>query len=80
LGFGFPALIVVSPTKAMFGTMKGSFNIEGVKEYLRMAGGGQVRNLEALPKAGMTFKKADKWDGKDAPVIEEESYDFDDEL
>jgi hypothetical protein len=80
LGFGFPALIVVSPTKAMVGTMKGSFNAEGVTDYLRMAGGGQVRNLEALPKAGLNFKKADKWDGKDAPVIEEENYDFDDEL
>jgi len=80
LGFGFPAMVVVSPTKQVFGTLRGSFSLEGIKDYQRMAGGGQVRNLEPLPKMGMTFKKADKWDGKDAPVIEEESYDYDDEL
>jgi len=75
LGFGFPAMIVVSPTKGVFGTLRGSYNFEGVKDYLKMAGGGQVRNLEALPKSGMVFKKADKWDGKDAPAIVEEEYD-----
>jgi len=28
----------------------------------------------------MKFKKADKWDGKDAAIIEEEPIDWDDEL
>jgi len=78
LGFGFPALVVVSPTKAVFGVLAGSFSQEGVKDYLRMAGGGQVRNLEPLAKSGIVIKKADKWDGKDAPVIVEEPLDDDD--
>lgn len=77
LGFGFPALVVVSPTKSMFGMLQGSFSEAGIKDYLRMAGGGQVRNLSALPTTGFKVKKTDKWDGKDAPVIEEEPLDDD---
>jgi hypothetical protein len=65
-------MVVVSPTKKVFGTMRGSYSEKGLGDYIRSATSGNVRNLEAFPKAGMTFKKAKKWDGKDAaPIVEE---------
>lgn len=72
LGFGFPAMVVVSPTKKMFGTMRGAYSEKGLGDYLRSASSGNVRNLEPFPKAGMTFKKVAQWDRKDAtPIVEE---------
>jgi hypothetical protein len=81
LGFGFPAMIVVSPNKQVFGTLRGSFDKKGLNDFLKKAGAGSVPNLEPFPKSGMKFKKADKWDSKDAAIIEEEPLDWDnDEL
>ena len=76
LGFGYPAVIAVSRGKNVFATMRGSFTKSGTTEFLTkvMTGSAPVSNL---PAGGMTFKKADKWDGKDAPVIEEEPLDYD---
>ena len=69
---GFPAMVVVSPTKKMFGTMRGAYSEKGLGDYLRSASSGNVRNLEPFPKAGMTFKKVAQWDRKDAaPIVEE---------
>jgi hypothetical protein len=65
-------MVVVSPTKKVFGTMRGSYSEKGLGSYIRSATSGNVRNLEPFPKTGMTFKKASKWDGKDAtPIVEE---------
>ena len=65
-------MVVVSPTKKVFGTMRGAYNQKGLGDYLRSATSGTIRNLEPYPKTGMTFKKVSKWDGKDAaPIVEE---------
>ena len=65
-------MVVVSPTKEVFGTMRGSYSEKGIGEFLRGATTGNIKGLEPFPKTGMTFKKASKWYGKDAaPIIEE---------
>lgn len=68
LGFGFPAVVAISPTKKMYSVMRGSFNVEGVNQFLTnlIIGKGGLEDI----KFNMTFKKADKWDGKDAPQEE----------
>ena len=72
LGFGFPAVILVQPQKKKFGVMKSSFSAKSMNEFL-----GNIvtkgMSLQDLP-GPIKFKKADKWDGKDAPVLEEEDY------
>jgi protein disulfide-isomerase A6 len=74
LGFGFPAVIAISPQKKLISTMRMSFSYPNMKEYLGelLIGKG---NLEAL-KTDITIKKADAWDGKDAPVIQDEYEDL----
>jgi len=74
LGFGFPAVITLSPTKNFMITMNGAFSVENINSYLQSVLQGRG-NKSDLPKQGINFKKADKWDGKDAPVIEEPNYD-----
>ena len=75
LGFGFPAAIAISPQKKMIGIMKGGYHEKGINEWLQglLTGRG---GLEKLSKP-LAFKKVDKWDGKDAPALEEEEYDYD---
>merc|ERR1711935_170646 len=75
LGFGFPAAVAISPQKKMIGTMRSSFSNTGINEWLNglLSGRGGLAKL-AKPLA---FKKVYKWDGKDAPVIEEEDYGYD---
>mmetsp|Transcript_9455 Transcript_9455/g.15924 ORF Transcript_9455/g.15924 Transcript_9455/m.15924 type:complete len:243 (-) Transcript_9455:72-800(-) len=64
LGFGFPAVIAISPQKKMIGVMRGSLSGEQLNQFasdLLIGKGG----LQKLP-ADFKLKKADKWDGKDA--------------
>jgi len=74
LGFGFPAIIAISPQKNKFGVMKGAFNEKGVKSFVDGLLIGKTP-LGPLP-ANFKFKKVSAWDGKDAPPLEEENYDF----
>ena len=77
LGFGFPAVVAVSPSKKMMGTMRGSFTNANLNSFLSdlLIGKG---GLSPLPTE-MKFKKVDKWDGKDAEIIEEEPLDYGDD-
>lgn len=74
LGFGFPAVITLSPTKNFLITMSGSFTEDNINKFLTgvLQGKGIISDL---PKKGVSFKKASKWDGKDAAPIEEDYYD-----
>jgi len=56
----------------MFGVMKSSFSAKSMNEFLSSTLT-RGMSLDPLPGA-MKFKKSDKWDGKDAPVLEEEDY------
>ena len=73
LGFGFPAVIAVSPQKKQYGVMKGSFSESGLKQFNDGLMIGKT-TLSPLP-ANFSFKKISAWDGKDAPPIEEEQFE-----
>jgi len=76
LGFGFPAVIAVSPSKGVVATMTASFNKENLSNFVTKVMTGSART-DKLPPSGMVFKKRSKWDGKDAePIVE----DWGDEL
>jgi len=79
LGFGYPAVIAASPKKGFVATMTSSFNKDNMSGFLTKLMSGGART-DPLPKAGITIKKASKWDGKDAEPIVEDDYDYDDEL
>ena len=34
LGFGYPAVVVVSPTKKLYATMRNSFSVDNLNEFL----------------------------------------------
>lgn len=78
LGFGFPAVVAISPTKKMISTMRSSFSSSNLDEFLRnlLIGKGGLENLQSA----IVVKKADKWDGKDATPYEEEDLSMYDDL
>ena len=70
LGFGFPAVVAISPNKSKVSTLKGSFSDDKLSDFLADLMSGRVA-LDDLKQKKLTIKKADKWDGKDAkPIIE----------
>lgn len=69
LGFGFPAVIAVSPQKEQFGVMKGSFSEKGLQKFIDGLMIGKT-SLSPLPQ-NFKFKKISAWDGKDAPPLED---------
>ena len=69
LGFGFPAVVAISPSKSKFGILKGSFNQERLSDFLSDLMSGRV-SLEDL-KSKPAIKQADKWDGNDATPYQE---------
>lgn len=76
LGFGFPAVVAISPTKKMVATMRSSFSADNLNEFLSdlLIGRG---GLAKLPSA-IKIKKADAWNGEDAPPLEDDSYLYED--
>lgn len=79
MGFGYPAVIAVSPNKSVFATMTASFNKENVNSFLTKVLTGSA-GVSSLPTSGFKVKKVSKWDGKDAEPIVEDDYYFDNEL
>ena len=75
LGFGFPALLAISPTKKLYTTMKSSFSDKNISQFLDNLMTGRESLLDL--KFPIEFKNVDKWDGKDAEIIEEEPLDDD---
>lgn len=70
LQFGFPAVIAVNFAKDRFGVHRGTFGKDALGHFLTSLSRGGAP-LAPLP-AGMAAAKADAWDGKDAPPLEEE--------
>jgi len=60
--------------------MRGAFNVDTMNKFLtKVVTGGAP--TDKLPAGGIEFKKADKWDGKDAePIVEEPEEVYEDEL
>lgn len=75
LGFGFPAVVAVSPAKSLYATMRSAFSNENVNTFLTKVITGSSPT-DPLPKGGFTVKKVSKWDGKDAAPIIEENYEL----
>lgn len=72
LGFGFPALVAISPQKKMTATMRNSFSANNVKEFCNdlLIGKGGLSKIAGT----IQLKKAEKWDGKDAAPLTEDTY------
>lgn len=69
LGFGFPAVVAISPNKSKVSTLKGSFSDDKLADFLSDLMSGRV-SLDDM-KQKLAIKKSDKWDGKDAqPIVE----------
>jgi len=68
LGFGFPAVVAIAPSKKKLAVMKAAFNEDNFSEFLTGLMIGK-ESLEDLLKP-IEIKKRDKWDGKDAPPLE----------
>lgn len=75
LGFGFPAVVAISPTKKMIATMRSSFSPENLNEFLSnlLIGRGGLQKLPGPIK----IKKSEKWNGEDAAPLEDDSYLYD---
>ncbi len=54
--------------------MTASFNKENFSSFLTKVMSGSARVTD-LPKTGYSFKKTIAWDGKDAALIIEDSYE-----
>ena len=74
LGFGFPAVVAVSPSKNLFATMRSAFDAENVSIFMTKTVTGSAA-FDPIAKFGFRLKKTSKWDGKDAKPIGEDSYD-----
>ncbi|CAD7971739.1 unnamed protein product [Amoebophrya sp. A25] len=70
LGFGFPALVALSRKKNIFVVHRGSFTEQAVRAFV--TGLSAPKHLNDLPKALPKLATQKKWDGKDAPKIDED--------
>jgi hypothetical protein len=68
LGFGFPAVVGISPTKKVIAVMKAAFDGKAYAEFLGdlLVGKAGLNEL----KTKIELKKVDKWDGSDAPPLD----------
>lgn len=72
LGFGYPALVAVSPSKKRFAVMKGKFDAGEIETFLNNVLRGKEGTTEVKPWP-MKFVKTVPWDGKDAaPPVEDD--------
>ena len=69
LGFGFPAVVAVSPSKQKVSTMKGAFDDSNFTGFLNDLISGRTGHHDL--KSKLVFKKADNWDGNDAKPIDD---------
>ena len=65
MGFGYPAVVAISPSKDVFATIRASYSESNVNEFLTKVITGSSPT-DKLPMGAMSeLKKADKWDGKE---------------
>ncbi|KAK6030645.1 protein disulfide-isomerase domain protein [Ostertagia ostertagi] len=77
-GFGYPAMVALNYRKMKFSMLKGSFDKDGIREFLRDLSYGKG---QTAPIKGATFPKVIKiepWDGKDGVPPKEEEIDLSD--
>jgi len=77
-GFGYPALAALNIRKQIRSTMAGSFNHEGINDFLRsLAAGRAGRNVQAFTEVP-PIALVEAWDGKDMEMVVEDDFDLDD--
>lgn len=75
-GFGYPAMFALNLKKQMGTSLKGSFGLNGISEFLRDLSYGRIKSgiqLKKIPKVSTM----EPWDGKDAFLPVEEVDDLD---
>jgi len=77
-GFGYPALAAINTRRQIRSTMAGSFNFDGINDFLRnLAAGRAGRNVQAFTELP-PIAVIDAWDGKDMELVVEDDFDLDD--
>lgn len=77
-GFGYPAMAAINSRKMKYALLRGPFEVNGIKEFLRDLSYGRG---STAPVAGDKLPKIEKqepWDGKDGEQIVEEDIDLSD--
>ncbi|VDO39207.1 unnamed protein product [Haemonchus placei] len=77
-GFGYPAMVALNHRKMKYSTLRGSFDDDGIREFLRDLSYGKGQTVTIKGDALPTIDKVEPWDGKDAPLPVEEEIDLSD--
>lgn len=77
-GFGYPALVAVNTRKKKFATLRGSFDRQGIDEFLRAVSVGRGSTTPLRGDSLPELPKIEPWDGKDGEVPQEEDIDLSD--
>ena len=70
MNFGYPAVLAISTQKARYAIMRSAFNAAELESFVSkiLSGSTALIPYEKLPK----LSTSQPWDGKDAPVIQED--------
>ncbi|KAK3611556.1 hypothetical protein CHS0354_018072 [Potamilus streckersoni] len=77
-GFGYPAMVAISPRKMMFSTLMGPFSDKGIEEFFS---GLSTRRVSSAPLKGAQLPKIEStgaWDGRDGEAPVDEDIDLSD--
>eukprot|EP01023_Acetabularia_acetabulum_P004805 TRINITY_DN12033_c0_g1_i1.p1 TRINITY_DN12033_c0_g1~~TRINITY_DN12033_c0_g1_i1.p1 ORF type:complete len:466 (+),score=101.85 TRINITY_DN12033_c0_g1_i1:119-1516(+) len=75
-GFGYPALVALSPTKKAFAPLKGRFEFKQIEEFVTSLRTGHSKLTRLSDEQMPTVESIDPWDGKDAQLEVEEEFDL----
>ncbi|XP_053206359.1 protein disulfide-isomerase A6 homolog [Panonychus citri] len=67
-GFGYPAMVALNIRKMKYSTLRGSFSVEGVHEFLRDLSYGKGSSVPVPGAKLPTIDTTDPWDGKDGEL------------
>jgi len=79
-GFGYPALVAVSPKKDMQATLKGAFSSHAISDFVRglTTGSERLSKLAGDTPSTVHIESISPWDGKDGVLDTEEEFDLSD--
>lgn len=67
-GFGYPALVALNIRKMKYSTLRGSFSVDGVHEFLRDLSYGKGSSVPVPGAKLPTIESIEPWDGKDGEL------------
>ena len=79
-GFGYPALVAVSPKKDMQASLKGAFSSDAIGDFVRglTTGSERLSKLAGDTPSTVHVESLSPWDGKDGVLNTEEEFDLSD--